>query len=184
MTRADLWLLLFTEPSYRHEIHLRAPERNPAACWIPVEQKVRFERLLDADDCWVSAIPRRIRYDDLSWGDASMLWALLPSPASCTKLERFQPTPTFVWREGRSSRRVAVWSLSRPLRARFVLQATERLAHALGARRKAASPSALIPSPFSGRWAPEFESLGVYTPRQIVGGLRDAPDPNAWKAAA
>lgn len=183
MSPADLWLLLHPDRlGYRHEVHLTDDE--PVVCWVPCEQRDRLTRLLDAHDCYVSAIPRARRHDDLSWGDAPMLWVHLTKPDSCLRLQRFRPAPTFVWRDNRSSRRWVAWSLTRPLSARFVKQATERLAHALGGVRRDAAPEALIASPFSDRWQLEYEGLGIYTPRQVVGHLHDAPNPDAWKAAA
>ena len=83
--------------------------------------------------------------------------------------------------------------MSQLLSGDWVTRATERLAHHLKGRRNAADASALIPSPFTritvGRSKPskvyiEFESETIATARQIVGGLRDAPAKDGWRAAA
>jgi hypothetical protein len=181
--REIFWALLWGDGEHRHEVQLRY-EGERVVCWIPCHHRERLTRLLDYEDCFVSAVPRGRRHDSLSWGPAHMLWAFFSRPDSCRRLERFRPAPTLVWREGRSSRRWAAWGLSAPLSPAFVQQATERLSHYLGGLRKAGRPDALIASPFSGRWAVEFHQPETYTPRQIVGGLRDAPDPHQWKAAA
>lgn len=178
-----IWMLLGGDEHHRHEVHLRH-EGRPVVCWIPCHQRDRLLRLLDSEDCWVSAIPRRRRYDPLTWGPAHHLWVSLSKPDSCSRLERFSPAPTFVWRDARSSRRWASWALQAPLSPAFVQRATERLAHHLGGLRRAALPEALIASPFTSRWSMEFHCPETYPARQIVGHLRDAPDPHAWKAAA
>jgi len=180
--REIFWALLWGDEHSRHEVHLRQ-DGERVVCWIPCHHQGRLTRLLDSDECFVSAVPRR-RPDTLSWGPAHMLWSSLSKPEHCQRLERFQPAPTLVWRDRRSSRRWAAWSLSRPLSPQFVQQATERLAHHLGGLRRAASPEALIASPFSGHWAVEFHTPETYTAREVVGQLRDAPDPHQWKAMA
>ena len=179
---ADFWALLWGDEASWHEVSLLDDGRR-VTCWIPCHHRERLTRLLDAEDCKVSAVPRR-RKDDLSYGPAHMLWAYLSKPESCARLQRFDPAPTLVWREGRSSRRWVAWSLSRPISGAWIQKATERLAHALGGLRRAASPSTLIASPFSGKWWAEHWKPETYTARQIVGHLRDAPDPHAWKKAA
>ena len=178
----DLWVLLWGSELHVHEVHLRH-DGEPVCCWIPCHHRDRLLRLLDAPDCWVSAVPRRY-YKPFDFDSAHLLWAQLQTPESCRCLEAFSPTPSLVWRSGRSANRWAAWGLSQPLRRPWIQQATERLAHALKARRRAARPQTLMPSPFSDNWAVEFAEPEIYTPRQVVGHLIDAPPPYDWRAKA
>jgi hypothetical protein len=182
-----LWALLWGEAGQFHEVHV-----GGACCWIPCEQRRAFTRLLSADDVRVSCVPRTHR-DDLCWARTRVLWARLESPECAPRLAQLRVPPTLVVREGLSNRRTALWALSAPLEGRWIIRATERLAHALKGRRGAAAPSSLIVSPFTritlGRARPsrcyvEYESETFTSAREIVGGLRDAPEPYDWRAAA
>jgi hypothetical protein len=183
VTPEDFWALLWGDDSRRHEVHLRH-DGQPVVCWIPCHHRGRLVRLLDAEDCYVSAIPRNLKGDHLTYGNAHLIWAALTKPDSGRRLERFRPGPTLVWRQARSSHRFAAWSLSVPLSPRFIEQATGRISNHLGGTRHAGLPEALLPSPYSGKWTIEFSQPETYTPRQVVGDLRDAPDRHAWRRAA
>jgi hypothetical protein len=74
--------------------------------------------------------------------------------------------------------------VSRPLSDAWVTQGNERLAHACQGRRSTADASALIASPFTGSAYIEYTADRISSARQIVGGLRDAPDKDAWRQAA
>jgi hypothetical protein len=182
----NLWALLWGDGGQFHELRIAH-----APCWIPCAQRRPFARLLRMDDVTISLVPRT-EHDALSLGAASVLWARLESPACADALARLPVGPTLVVREGGSSRRWALWALSRPLSGAWITQANERLAHALHGRRGAADASALFPSPFTrltGKARPvkvyaEYESDSYTTARQIVGRLRDAPAADGWRQAA
>jgi hypothetical protein len=187
MDASGLWAILWGDAGQFHEVRI-----GMARCWVPTHQRRAFTRLLNADDCFVSCVPRAHK-DDLSWAASHVLWARLEKPACADRLARFRVPPTLVIREFGSNRRTVLWALSRPLEGRWVVTATERLAHHLQGRRTNARPSALIPSPFTrltlGRQRPcrcfiEYESDSYATPREIVGHLPDAPDLKDWRAAA
>lgn len=183
----SLWSALWGDRGQYHEVRVAG-----AACWIPCVQQRALSRILRADDCMVSAVPRTER-DPYALAPAWILWARLEAPECGERLRRLAAGPTLVIREGASSRRTVLWALSEPLRGDWITRATERLAYHLKGRRKAADASALIPSPFTritiGRSKPqkvwiEYESDQIYTARQIVGGLKDAPAKDGWRAAA
>lgn len=182
-----LWCVLWGSRGQFHEVRI-----GGAVCWIPCEQRRALTRLLRADDCMVSTVPRTA-HDPYALAPAWVLWARLEAPACADRLSRLAVAPTLVLREGASSRRTALWALSAPLSGDWITRATERLAHHLQGRRKAADASALIPSPFTritiGRSKPskvyvEFSSDTHATARQIVGNLKDAPAKDGWRAAA
>jgi hypothetical protein len=188
MSPADLWAMLWG-PGI-HE--LRCHHEGPTQIWIPTTSRRAFMRALALGDCYVSAVPRRER-DSLALGDAHVVWARLERPESAERLGRLPVPPTVVVCEGRSSRRWALWALSRPLEGRWIDQANGRLAHAVRGRRGTADASTLILSPFTslnvGRRTPmrvriEWESTTYATARQIVGRLSDPPPLDSWRAAA
>jgi hypothetical protein len=187
VTGDSLWAVLWGAPGQLHEVRV-----GPARCWVPVEQRRAFVRLLGEDDVFVSPVPRA-HPDDLSWAQTHVLWARLETPECAALLGRMRVGPTLVIREGQSSRRTALWALSAPLEGPWIIRATERLAHVLKGRRATASPTSVIPSPFTritvGRARPsscfiEYESETFATAREIVGGLRDAPERHDWRQAA
>jgi hypothetical protein len=186
MSPENVWALLWGGGGQFHELHVAQ-----ATCWIGCGQRRPFTRLLHADDVKVSLVPRTAR-DALSLGAAHVLWARLESPACAPCLSRLPVAPSLVVREGGSSRRWALWALSRPLRGDWITHANERLSHACQGRRGAADASTLFPSPFTRltnkarpvRVYAEFESATYATARQIVGRLRDAPATDGWRLAA
>jgi hypothetical protein len=179
MTEGALWALLWGDSGQFHELRIGA-----ATCWVPCVKRRPFMRLIDQPDTRVSFVPRTEQHP-MALGPAWVLWVRLERPACAQALARLPIGPTLVVREGRSSRRWALWSLSRPLRGAWITQANERLAYALKGRRGAADASTLMPSPFSpGKAFVEYESRNVYPAREIVGRLRDAPDADGWRAAA
>ena len=118
----------------------------------------------------------------------------LEGKKSADILRRFRPVPTFVIREGSSSRYTAFWALSQPLtRWKDVDRANRRLAHALKAPKKYADPGEFYFAPPGtvlrvGRSRPcpvvvARAGLETYTVGEVVGRLRDAPDPDAWREA-
>jgi hypothetical protein len=126
-------------------------------------------------------------------GQAAVLWARVESKREAVNLERFRPVPTLVLREGASCRRVALWSLRRPLSYDWLVRANRRIAHKLFAPKKWAEPEFAFPAPGSclrvGRSRPvpihvEHFEASIFHPREVVGALRDAPDPDAWREKA
>lgn len=168
--------------------------------WIPVEDSLvrTGQRLADfvqhRDETYSDEIriglPRRER----GWGTASpssVLWAATETPDQVKALQRFRPAPTLVLREGSSSRRMALWALERPLAWEWCVRANKRIAHRLRAPKKFADPDLFaVPAPGTclhlGRARPAPVSVELlepvaYTARAVVGRLKDAPDPQAWR---
>ena len=188
MSPSDFWAMLWG-PGL-HEIQCRYSE-GPARIWMPCEKRRPFERIVKANDCYVSAVPR-MQENSITWGAAHILWLRLDRPDCAERLARLPVGPTLVVREGRSSRRYALWALSRPLSGDWIDRANARLSHACKGRRGAGGASQLILSPFTRITTgkrdvdvyQEYESQTYATPREIVGRLPDAPDAKAWRAAA
>lgn len=188
MSPADFWALLWG-PGL-HEIQCSYSE-GTARIWMPCDRRRPFARILRADDCYVSAVPRESR-DSFSIGDAHVLWARLDRPEAGERLGKVPLAPTLVLREGRSSRRYALWALSRPLSGEWIDRANARLSHACRGRRGAGEATQLVLSPFTrittaARPVPieiEYESDTYATARQIVGRLPDAPATDGWRQAA
>lgn len=165
-----------------HELSVRHDDR-PVQIWIPCSSYRAFARMLGHHDCRISVVPRTER---APWATrhAPVLWAVLRDGKAAEVLTRFRPAPTLVVRAGRTQHRAALWALSRPLRGAYIEQATQRLAYALHGFRRAASVETLIPSPFSAPNFIEYEQPEIFTARQVVGHLRDAPAIDAWRRAA
>lgn len=184
---ALLWQILPHDRGY-HELRLEG-ER----VFCDVTDQALFRRLLGGvaklgSHCDLSAVPRLNVNDSLSVGHASVLWARLDSGRSCELLQRFEPEPTLVLRDGGTLRRTALWALSRPLNYDWTLRANRRIAHRLGSKKKLGEPSFMFPAPGSlvngKRVFVEHASEGFYEPAQVVGQLPDAPDQDAWRRAA
>jgi hypothetical protein len=130
----------------------------------------------------------------LTAGLGNVLWAHTVSGGSSAALDKFRPAPTFVVREGSTSRRTALWALSRPVDVDWVERGNRRIAHRLGTPKKNCGTLGEMYLPGTilrkGRKRPvavhleHFDPQALYTARQVVGHLRDAPDPNAWKERA
>jgi hypothetical protein len=188
MSPADFWSLLWG-PGI-HEITCRYADRT-ARIWMPCDRRRPFTRIVCADDCYVSAVPRTSE-DSFAVGLGWMLWARLERPECGDRLARLPIGPTVVVREGRSSRRYAFWSLSRPLSDEWINRANARLAHACKGRRGAADASQLVLSPFTRLTSAarpvsvyvEYESGNISHARDVVGRLPDAPATDGWRQAA
>lgn len=122
------------------------------------------------------------------------LWVRVETKESARLLEVFRPAPTIVLQEGDSSRRVALWAVTKPHTVDQALRANRRLAHALKAPKKHASPdefSFAPPGTFlrHGRRRPcpvtvVGHECRIYGPTEVYGRLKDAPDPDAWRQRA
>lgn len=182
-----LWAILAGPSGY-------LPVRFPGgSVFCPVGATAKWRRLCTGlgwhGDLEVCAVPTL----DPNWrfhGDSSVLWARVESKASAARLARFDPAPTLVLREGSSARRVALWALCAPLGRGWTERANRRIAHALGGPKKWCGESFSFPVPGTvlrvGRSRPvpvvvESRCDGLYRPREVVGGLREAPDPEAWR---
>lgn len=131
-------------------------------------------------------LPRRAR-DSQGVAGATVLWAVIESPAQLKKAQRFHPRPTLALAEGESSRRTLVWMLSERLDYYAIRQANRRLAYRFGAVQARGEPDEFwIPAPGTflrvGRRRPcpvKVARLGAepaLTARQIVGRLKDPPE--------
>lgn len=167
-----------------HEIR-RESEGKMVTLWIPCRSYRAFARQLAAPEAQISVVPRQDRGKSWTTGRAPVVWAALQSSESRQALERFRPARNTTVGAGRTQLRWALWALSVPLWGSFIEQAAERLAYALRGLRRAASPETMIPAPFTvlGRRQIyiEFEQPEIFTARQVVGHLRDAPPPYDWR---
>jgi hypothetical protein len=120
----------------------------------------------------------------------SILWARTENGKAASLLRSFKPQPHVVLREGSTIRYVAMWALSDPLEGDYLDRALRRIAHHLTGPKKHCAldfrfylPGTILRA---GRSRPlpvelvRFEP-GVLKPREVVGHLKEAPDPEAWK---
>lgn len=121
----------------------------------------------------------------------AVLWAVIDSGRAGARLARMRPRPTLVLGEGDSVRRTALWALQAPLQWDWTVRANKRIAHFLGTPKKHAEPThmirppgthvrdrGLVPLPVV---VHELNPDALYTPRAVVGHLRDAPPPKDWR---
>lgn len=162
-----------------------AAERRP---WLALVTALAEDR-----DVLLGVAPRK----QPAFGTADMarvLWVRTESKKQVDALKAFRPSPTLVLQEGGTTRMVALWALRQTLGYEWLLRANKRIAHRLGAAKKWSAPEFAFPAPGSclraGRSRPVlvhvefFDSAGYFRPRDVVAGLKDAPDANAWRAAA
>lgn len=147
--------------------------------WFPSHHAQRFEGMLayhqrEGNDPRVGLVPRRDKHPD-GLAESSVLWASVENPVSHRTLACFRPLPTLVLRKGRH--RTALWWLRAPLpfladpASDWLTRANKRLAFALKANSRHAEPEWLMP-------LGDIEAADPtrrYTPKEIVGRLRDAP---------
>lgn len=143
-------------------------------------------------DMLIGVVPRTVRDPD-AVREGSMLWACLSGSASTRLLERFRPWPAIVLREGDTMRRTAAWPLRKALAYDWLVKANRRIAHYLRAPKMTCAPETLLHPPgaliLGERVSPvpivveRFEP-DMFTAKDVVRGLRDAPDPKAWRDAA
>lgn len=150
--------------------------------------------LMKAEDRDVAiSVGLRCREGFGSCDSARTLWARVEGKKEAEALMRFRPRPTIVLREGSTSRLVALWTLRNPLSYEWLVRANRRIAHKLFASKRWVEPEFAFPVPGSclraGRSRPvpvrveEFR-WRVYTPKEVVRALKDAPDPDAWREKA
>jgi hypothetical protein len=180
-----------------HLVTWNDPVEGRQEHWIGVEELDRYVGLIDflsrdmALEVEVSAVPRPQRGFGTA-GLAHCLWVRTEGKKQLEKLARFRPRPTLVLEEGDSTRRIAFWALSEPLNYEWVIRANKRIAHALFAPKKWAEPEFMFNPPGSclrdGRARPVLIRVAerndeLYSAKQVVGRLKDAPDPEAWRQA-
>lgn len=110
------------------------------------------------------------------------LWLRLESAAQARQTAKVLPSPTIVLRRGSTVQRVCVWALTAPLHYRWAERGMRRMAHAVGSPKKWTNPETFwFPLPGSGMWRASFVGDELYGARELFGGLREAPNPNAWR---
>lgn len=139
----------------------------------------------------IDVVPTRHAAKYLERVPSSILWVRTDTGKEAAKLRNFRPRPAVVIREGASSRYVAFWALLDPLPdLDWLERANRRLAHHLGTKKKYAKDSFTFSLPGAvlreGRSRPVPVELVRFEPevlraRDVVGKLRDAPDPDAWR---
>jgi hypothetical protein len=149
-------------------------------------------RMAEDRDVLLSAGSRRRRGFG-SCHRAGVLWARVEGKRQALELLRFRPSPTIVLREGSTSRRTALWALRQPLSGEWLDRANRRVAHKLFAAKKWGVPEFEFHAPGSclrvGRARPVpvrtewFDPTALFMAREVVGQLREAPNPNAWRQA-
>lgn len=173
-----------------HPLHAPASWCGPT--FVPTGQVRTVARLFRQQDCSVGAVPRR-QPEEGYMGGAWVLWARLETGKHAEALARLRTGPTLVLREGKSPRRVALWALAEPLNMVWLERANRRIAHQLGTKKKfAAAEFALHPAGTTLSlgakpapvWAEHMDPGALYRAREVVGALRDAPEPIDWRRAA
>lgn len=161
--------------------------------WLPVTDRRKFglARGVGEDAETELFLVPRAKAETRFAGQGSVLWVRVEGVKQMNALLAFRPAPTIIVREGASSRATAVWALGKPLGPDWVLRGSERLAHCLGAARKWCDPdSATLNVPGSclrdGRVRPvpvvvESCTDMLYSARDVVGRLKEAPDRDAWR---
>lgn len=154
--------------------------------------RVVLERAEDRDV--VVSAGLRSRRGMGSCAQSRVLWARCESRREAEALRRFRPVPSIVLREGSTCRLVALWQLPNPLNYEWVVRANRRIAHKLwGAKKWGTDLEFAFAVPGSclraGRARPvpvrvEAFGGGVYLPRDVVGKLKEAPDPSSWREKA
>ena len=166
-------------------------KRPAEAWWVKATQRAALERtiepLLYPGDVTVNIVPLMKFEEELYHTDSRCLWVRVEDGRSLARLRRFNPGPTLVLREGRTVRHVAVWALTRALGPVDTVRANKRIAHALGpgARKKFCELDFRLHPPGTvirkGKRPTVAHVVGGHGDRMrsvdVVGGLRDAPDP-------
>lgn len=165
--------------------------------YLPVGARAAFDRLVEPgvddglSDVAVSLVPRRDQSEH-AVGLAGVMWVKLDTGAQLKRLQAFRPGPSLVLREGESVRRTAVWFVDPHPNVVQLERGNRRLAHAVGAKKKYADATTLVHPPgvvlrYGRDRRPvvvhvEHYSGEFFTPGQVAGRLRDAPDP--WRPEA
>lgn len=181
-----LWAVLgTTDGEFRLDAQMEDGSGWPTS-WIGVGERRRFVGLIEHVGSElgrpVHVFPPRSARRPETVRRIGCLWVVLESGKQVQAARRL-PAPTLALRDGRRVKRVLFWSLDRELDMRWGPRALRRVAHAVSAPKKWADPEAFwfVP-PGVGDWVVSARNEGaVYQPRELVGRLRDAPDPKAWR---
>jgi len=160
--------------------------RNLRRCLPPLESLTwELEPQINA-----VALKRAGRY--LERLPSSLLWVRTETGKSASRLRTFHPRPHLVIREGSTVRYVAFWALEDPLSGEWLDRANRRIAHHLAAPKKHCGdgfrfvlPGTILRADRARPLPVELVSYepGLVTAREVVGRLREAPDPDAWRNA-
>jgi hypothetical protein len=186
VTAGELWQLLTVGHGW-----FLMERRGGTSVWVDGQDRDAFvkwaDRMAYPGDLEVNAVPLLKRGEDLYHTDSAVLWTRVEDGRALAALKRFPPGPTAVLREGATVRHVALWALEEPLAVSKVARANKRIAHALGpgARKKFCDVNFRLSPPGTvlrrtSRPVAVHEVGGtgrVYRWGDVVGRLRDAPDP-------
>jgi hypothetical protein len=185
-----------------HEVRCWNEEDGERRYWLraAVLERTLFDlRAMAAagEDVEVSAVPRFVRGMS-GHREASCLWVRVEGGAGLERLSRCgewrssPPAPTLVLREGTTQRATALWLLRCPMQSAFAFRANRRIAYHLGvpAGVKCDPDYSMVRVP--GTQIREGRRRGGlpvrvahvlwqdYRGEDVVGHLKDAPDPRAW----
>lgn len=150
--------------------------------FTPLSRRDRCEWLIRRPGARVGLAPRTGQ-DRAFVSVTGCLWAHAETGKEVEALARFHVKPTLVLRHPSRLERTAVWALVEPLPFEWALRANRRLAHRLGCKKLHACPESFM-APAGDLGLAEVEAV-TYTARQVVGGLRDAPDAvRPWERSA
>jgi hypothetical protein len=166
--------------------------------WWLRSPRARLELPLFEDALWdgepiVNVVPCVEQGRFLLRRPVGMLWARTDSRDSARRLRAFRPAPAIVLREGATIRYTAFWLLDGLLTHDELERFNRRLAHRLRTPKKWCGVEFRVPLPGtflrSGRSRPVHVRMprcvpAVHSWEEIVGKLRDAPDPDAWREAS
>jgi hypothetical protein len=173
----------------------QASEPRDKPLWVDMGSRGvggRMARLVrDFDERWSAEIRLTLPRKERWWGTVSQvgcLWVVTGKQQE-KRLQAFRPAPTIVLREGSSARRTALWLLGERLTYKWADRANRRIAYRLRAVQKHGDPDDLrLPLPGTclrkdrARPVPVVMEhldgeLRQYRAREIVGKLRDPPEP-------
>ncbi len=149
----------------------------------------RVAALATRGDVYAGAAPRtRSRGTADAVERTWTLWVDLDTADAVQRLDAFTPRPSIVLLTGTAGHAQALWPLRAPLAREHVKRANRRIAHAVGGDLNATDVARILRVPMTSnhKHSPPITvecvrlDLAVYTPREIVGDLADAPT----KAAA
>lgn len=161
--------------------------------WEPADKLVPVLRRRGEiyGDVELSLAPRREKgRSEASRGRC--LWLRAEGKRAERRLELFRPYPTMVLQDGALHRYLALWGLAEPLTHAWLVRANRRIAASAGmpAGQSCDPDSFLMRPPGSELRHGRAKAVpirvravngGGYRPAEVVGRLRDAPDPNGWR---
>jgi hypothetical protein len=181
--------------------NLPSRSRHVAHSWFDARGPARRRLIADTvrrlDERYSPEITMCLPRKERGWGSVTactVLWARVEGSEQIERARAFSPSPSLVLQDGGSSRRLLLWALARPLGWSDTVRANKRLAYALHAVQKWSDPEELrIPVPGTclrmGRSRPVPVRVGrlsleMFTPRELVGQLKDPPENKWWENVA